>query len=501
MDLRQLQADPARFRSVLFIDADGQRRRFGGIIEEWQRKDFLALDPAWRRVVGQTADGGRQRGWLERPRGHSKTADLAVMVVWALFASKRALRGYAAAADQDQAVLLRQAVDTLLRMNPWLGELLRTVQYKVVNDRTGSVLEILTSDAPTSYGLLPDFVVCDELVHWRRRDLWDSLASSAAKRRNCLLVVITNAGFQDSWQWELREAIRTDPAWYFSRIDRPAASWIPPDRLDEQRRLLPRIAFERLWLNRWSTGSGDALQPEDIDRAITLAGPEQEGSKGWRYVAGLDLGLRRDASALVVVGQHVGWYEVEEREPRLTDREKMLIDAGLMEPPEPERRERVVEGTGKLRVVAVDVWEPTAGQRVSIEAIEERIRSLDERFRFDAVAVDQWQAAHLCERLRQNGIPMLSVDFTPATLKGMATAVLEGFSERNVEMFNHPQLIADLRALRVEEKYYGIRLVPGQTPAGTRHGDAATALALALLAAKEKNRLVLSREPGILIVG
>jgi len=179
----------------------------------------------------------------------------------------------------------------------------------------------------------------------------------------------------------------------------------------------------------------------------------------------------------------------------------MLIDAGLMEPPEPKRRERVVEGTGRLRVVNVDVWEPSAGQRVSIEAIEERIRNLDDRFHFDAVAVDQWQAAHLCERLRQHGIPMVPVDFTPATLKGMATAVLEGFSERNVEMFNHPQLLADLRALRVEEKYYGIRLVPGQTPAGTRHGDAATALALALLAAKEKNRLVLSREPGILIVG
>ena len=65
----------------------------------------------------------------------------------------------------------------------------------------------------------------------------------------------------------------------------------------------------------------------------------------------------------------------------------------------------------------------------------------------------------------------------------MATAVLEAFSEANIELFDHPKLVADLRALRVVEKSYGIRLEPGQTASGTKHGDAATGLALALLAA------------------
>jgi len=74
-----------------------------------------------------------------------------------LFASRRQLRGYGAAADQDQARLLRDSIDGLVRLNPWRSQILRVDKLKIENDRTGSTLEILTSDAPTSYGLTPDF--------------------------------------------------------------------------------------------------------------------------------------------------------------------------------------------------------------------------------------------------------------------------------------------------------------------------------------------------------
>ena len=104
-----------------------------------------------------------------------------------------------------------------------------------MNSHTGSELRIISSDAPSSYGILCDFIVCDEVVHWARRDLWDSLLSTAGKRSRCVLVVITNAGFRESWQFKLRESIRDDAAWYFSRLDGPTASWITDEALDEQR--------------------------------------------------------------------------------------------------------------------------------------------------------------------------------------------------------------------------------------------------------------------------
>ena len=99
---------------MLLIDCDGEPKRLGDVLDPWQERDFAALDPGWKRVAGQEADGPL-RAYLERPRGHSKTHDLGTMAAWALFASRRKLRGYGAAADEVQARLLRDAIDGLLR--------------------------------------------------------------------------------------------------------------------------------------------------------------------------------------------------------------------------------------------------------------------------------------------------------------------------------------------------------------------------------------------------
>jgi phage terminase large subunit-like protein len=289
MDLRRLQADPSEFRRSLLIDADGLPRKLGDCLDPWQRDDFAALDAGWKRAAGQAVDSGVSRSYLERPRGASKTTDLAIMSTWILFASRRTVRGVAAAADQDQSKLLRDAIAGLVRLNPWLKEILDVQAYVVVNRHTQSRLEIITSDAGSSYGLLLDFAIIDELTHWRDDGLWVSLFSAIAKRRDAMLVIISNAGTGqgESWQWKLREQARTSSDWHFSRLERPA-SWISEQRLTEQRRLLPDLAYRRLWLNQWTTGSGDALSPEDIGRAITLPGPTAEAQEGWAYVAGLD---------------------------------------------------------------------------------------------------------------------------------------------------------------------------------------------------------------------
>ena len=483
MDLRQLQSDPSVFRSALLIDADGGPRRLGDCLDNWQDADFRALDPAWRCVAGQADDTAIRRAWLERPRGHSKTADIAVMATWALFASRRALKGVGCAGDRDQAALLRDAIETLRRANPWLREILDVQASKVVNQHTGSELQILTSDAPTSYGLTPDFVVCDELTHWQKRDLWDSLLSSAAKRAACLLLVITNAGFQDSWQWQTRELIRQDPAWHFSRLDGPQASWITADRLGEQARLLPSIAYRRLWHNDWTSGSGDALAPADIQQAITLGGPATEEEEGWAYVAGLDLGLSRDASALVVVGKDVGRVEVVEAERRkLSYHHEIMRDVGLWDDEDeyegdyPEFIRH--EGSGRLRLVDVQVWTPTPGRKLDIAPIERTILDAAERFEGLTIGVDLWQAQYLVERLNKQNVFTRAVEFTGSNLRSMCSAVLEAFNENMIDLFHHNQLLADLKSLRVEERGYGTRLVSPRGPSG--HGDAATGLAIAL---------------------
>lgn len=493
MDYQKLQSDPAQFRSALLIDVDGHPVRFGDVIEPWQESDFEKLDPACRQVVGQDAEGPL-RFFYERPRGHSKTSDLAIVATWLLFASRRQIRGFGAAVDQSQARLLRDQIDTIVRMNSWLQNILKVDQFKVANTRTGSTFSILTSDGPSSYGILPDFLIVDEFSHHARRDLFDPLFSSAAKRKTCLAVIITNAGFSDSWQWELREKIRQDPSWCFSRLNGPVASWITQDRLEEQRRLLPRIAYERLWENNWTTGSGDALLSEDVDRAVVLSGKLDKPERGWSYVAGLDLGLRRDFSALAVVGIDCGWSEeIPKKKRRLTSTQEAMIEAGIVDEPEEDQPEYISHiGSGRLKLVQLLAWKPPKAGKLDIEQIENAIIRLDKLFRMHIVA-DVWQIAFLVERLAKRGLRIETIDFTGQVLKNMASATSDAFSETRLSLFPDEGLIRELKSLRIVERNYGFRLQSTRNEFG--HGDRSTALSLALLQARNNNVLT-TRPPG-----
>jgi Phage Terminase len=489
--LRKLQASPAAFRSVLLIDSDSGPQRLSDVCDDWQAADFTALDPGWRAVVGHKVEKPTLRAWLERPRGHSKTSDQAVQIAWALFASSRKLSGVCAAADRDQARLIRNAVMKLVQLNPWLKTYVAVQDMRIVNPHTDSTCDVLASDVASSYGLLCDFIICDEVTHWADRDLWDSLLSTAAKRKNCLLLVITNAGFCDSWQWTLREAIRTDPAWYFCRLDGPKASWITPERLDEQRRLLPYIAFARLWLNEWGAGSGDALHADDLTAALTMRGPMPKAEQGFAYVAGLDLSVRKDATALVTLAVSVGWDEIVERpQPKRSMINRLLLDAGLVEPaPQQEPTETIHHaGTNRIRLADLRVWEPSNGSRVDLSDVEAAIIDAHERYELSAVAVDPFQAELLVQRLQRRGIPIYTLDQTGITLQAQASAVLDGFRERIIDLYPQDQLLADLKGLRVAARNYGFRLISphatGTETHATQHGDTATGFSLAMLAAK-----------------
>lgn len=500
--LRRLQHDPAEFRAALLIDTDRGPVRLGDVMEDWQRVDFEALDPAWRRLAGQPVTPQHTRAWLERPRGHSKTSDEAVSALWALFASRRNLTGVAAAADSDQARLLRNAIDATVRLNPWLRKFVEVQKQLVVNPHTGSSLEIISSDAASSYGLTPHFIIADELTHWRKRDLWDSLLSAAAKRQDCLLLAIMNAGYQDSWVWELREAIRHAAGWYFCSLAGPQARWITADRLDEQRRLLPAKVFARLWLNCWASGGGDALEEADIAASITRATPLAHAEPGWCYVAGLDLGLTRDAGALVILGRHVGWLERVPRARRarvVSSKMRALIDAGVFDAPAEEADHDTVlhEATGRLRVAAVRIWRPE-GRKVEIEPIENEIVAINEAFGLSAVAYDPWQAEYLAERLAKRSLTTDPVMFVPQNLQSMAQATMEAYGNRLIDSHDEPDLLADLRALRIVEKSYGIRLDSPRGPRG--HGDTATALSIALHSIKRFSAVRRAARIGPLVV-
>ena len=309
---------------------------------------------------------------------------------------------------------------TLLRLNPWLGEILTVEAHRVINTASkhpgeGGTLTIEASDVGSSYGILPDLIIADEICHWEGDGgLWHSLISSAAKRSNCLLVVISNAGFADSWQWGVREAARTDEAWIFSRLDGPQASWLSPARLEEQRRMLPAVAYARLWLNQWSTGGGDALTPTDIAAAfVDKLQPMTGKETGYLYVAGVDLGLTRDCSAVVVLGVPYGG------------------------------------SSGRIRLAHQRLWRPVFGKKIDLTEVERHIMDLDQRYHLEFTAFDPWQMEHLAQRLeadsahrRRNQLRrfgskpwMREVPPTGANLRDQATLVIESFADRRLLLY------------------------------------------------------------------
>lgn len=339
---------PAYFRNRIRLPndkrPDGERQNCERPIVEhladWQLADFQALDASWKRVV--THDGRQaqreldghddehqdaaeviakssngkapfRRAWIERPRGHSKTSDTAIMVAWALVAADNAISGLAAAVDKEQARLLKDAIARLIESNPnRLAELKVTDDF-IRNKVTGSTLRIISSDAASSYGELVDFILCDELCHWSQPDLWYSLLSTAAKKEHCLLMVLTNAGTGLGWQWQAREQARTSDSWHFSTLQGPQAPWITAASLEEQKASLPEPVFRRLWLNEWQHSDGEFVSLDEAeacrDESLTIV---EAGDKDVCYVAAIDYAEKHDYTA-AVIAHHDGSRVVIDR--------------------------------------------------------------------------------------------------------------------------------------------------------------------------------------------
>lgn len=442
------------FRRRLLIDCNGEVRHCWSTLDDWQRSDFEAIDEGWELVAGVRNSAKYRRAYLERGRGHSKTSDIALMVTYALYTSDKMIQGYTAAGDLEQARLIRTAIQKLVKLNPWLGDI--SIQdYKVVNRRTGSTLEIISSDAATSYGFLPDFIVIDELTHWKKPDLWDSLISSAAKRGTCMVVVIANAGFGmgTSWQWQVRENAREDPRWYFSRLDGPVASWIKPEDLEEQRRQLQvGNQFRRLWLNEWVRESGVGIEWVDVEAALIRKGPAQYDDR-YIYLAGLDLGLTNDHAALVVLG----------------------IDVAAQ----------------RFHVAAVRWWAPQDHNgQVPLSEVRQALLDAFEHYKFWALIYDAHQAELMKEDFERDAAKIaatragyiqpqiMRASFAAKNASLMASHLVSVFRNRQIEIYPEKMLLDDLMRVTIEEKMGCFRITSRRDDRG--HADRAIALAMIL---------------------
>src|SRR5712692_5808503 len=119
------------FREALILPGG---EPFGSVMEAWQREDFEALD-----------SGKYRHAYLERPRGHAKTSDVAIEAVVELFDGGHDRRLYCAAGDEDQALILFEDVVGHLIRKPALLKLVRVGKRRITVIGTRTVLAVLSS--------------------------------------------------------------------------------------------------------------------------------------------------------------------------------------------------------------------------------------------------------------------------------------------------------------------------------------------------------------------
>ena len=432
--------DRHAFRREQIILPDG--RTYGDAEEPWQHDHIFApLD---------AKDGnGKPRYRLldyELPRGHSKSTMAAIEAITVAIMDTD-WRVYIGAGDQDQAGITFDILKGMVRRNPRLERSFILGKWEATVPATGSVIRVLTSDAPTAYGLggigRGYLFIADELWAWRGRELWDALFTATGKTPHWRGIVLSNAGYDfQSVAWDVRELCRkSGPPFYLYSPDGPVAGWLSEEWREMQRRSLPPDVYQRLIENKWVEGSGSFITRAQLSECIDPAWhPQLVGESNTSYVAALDLGLTRDRTALAV-----GHFD------RRT--EKIVLDW--------------------LRV-----WQGSRDDPVNIADVENELMELAKRFRLTRVDLDPWQLQSSLQRLR-GVLPVKEFTFTAENVRRLSETLFNLIQTATLRLYPDDELERELLNLNVVQKGYGWRI----DHAGGGYSDRAVALGMMCLEA------------------
>ena len=324
--------------------------------EPWQQQIYNLLGPLFETAAGIVHEPVRQI-FIVAPKGSSKTSTTAQGLNWLLNFAKRPVFAVAAASDADQAAILLQRMQEEARHNPFLK--LKFSRRHVTGPK--GTLEVLTSDAPSASGHLPDLIVCDEVTFWRRRDLADMLFAARDKRQDCVVVVIGNAGVKNTWQHDLWLAAQSSPRWITHAVPAFSATWMDQEAIKDQAKTLLPALYKRLHLNQWvdMTEECGYVTREQIEKCLdkTLSYKTQ-GDRNYKYVAAIDAGIVFDRSVACVLH---------------CESDKVILDR-------------------------MDVWQPTSEERMKLSQLENWTAEVLSKFHVSDLVLDPYQLETLAQK-------------------------------------------------------------------------------------------------------
>lgn len=441
------QDDFMLFAMGLKITASGDPRMLAECIADYQRECFEDLAPN----LHQVRDGdmpNKRRFWIERTKKASKDSDLAICILWLTAFPKRPFFGQIGAADRDQAGIIKRRIQDLLHYNPWLQELVEIQQNKIKHKEGMARIDIMSSDVAGAHGETPDILIVNELSHVNKWEFVQNLMDNADGVPRGMIIIATNAGTVGTEAHKLRCTVESSEDWTMHNWTAPAP-WITEQNLRDAEKRSTKARFKRLWYGIWSSGSGDAFDEDDIAAVFKpllrpLHAPESE----WMYIAGMDLGVKHDHAAFIVLGIHTGYQ---------------LMRVARMRRFTPDGK------TGEIDLTEVEAF-----------AIQ-----MHKIFRLIWLGYDPYQAKLMAQRFVQKRINAVEVPFTGTNLTMMANRLKEVIESRQLESYedDRANLRADLGKLTIVEKGFGYKLEATSDSAG--HADVGISLAICLPRAVE----------------
>ncbi len=283
-----------------------------------------------KRWLRRVLAAGVRSAALSLPRGNGKSTLLAGIALWAVFDSAAFRSG--APQVPIVATTLRQAVRSvygvalaMVAVNPEMAD--RSLTYSAIGDTrlavpsNGGEMFPISHDVDGLQGLDPSLAVCDE-IGFQPQDSWDALLLASGKRPGSLVVGIGTPGIdRSSALFALRSLVKeggTLPGFLYTeyaadpgcatddeaqwRKANPALAegFMDISALRMARAITPSGRFRIFRLGQWVDGvqswlgeDGSAVWDslEDSYRLVP-------GAPTW---AGVDVGIKRDSSAIVLV--------------------------------------------------------------------------------------------------------------------------------------------------------------------------------------------------------
>jgi hypothetical protein len=426
--------DPLALASALVLE---DRRTWGEASVDWQRSDADA--------VLDRAPSAPRRHYLLRGRGMSKTTDVAALVlVLLLTEAPPRSRSHVYAVDGEQARIFVDTLAGLVARTPGLGGALEISPRSVTVRSSGASLVVEASDGASAYGTRPWLTVVEELGAWpsttNHRRLWSAVASAVPKVPGSRLVVIGTAGSPVGLGAEVWAEAEISPHWRTSRIPGPSPWWSDSD-IEALRAGLSASEWRRLILCEWAEGDDALTTPEDVAAAIRAGSAALPPRSGLDYVAALDVGTRRDLTALVV-----GHAESS-----------------------PAGRVTVID-----RVL---YWRPRPGDggRVDLSEVEAATLRLCRAYRTSRLRFDRMQAEQLTTNLARAGLRPHEFVFSAAGANRLARSLYGALRDRALSLPDDEETRSEFVSTRLVET--GPGTVKIQNPPGA-HDDIVTAVGM-----------------------